>query len=146
MAGTFKTLQGEVVVVMNPVAVKELLSSTEGPVMRYLFTLGERVKIAAIAMAPKKTGNLAAHIVKRFVLLGDQSVVLVGIDGTQVPYAYWVHEGAPPHLIYPSRAPRLVFFSQKLGKTIYMPIGAPVHHPGNKPNRFLLRALASTRV
>lgn len=137
----FKTLTGDVYVVINAAELAAFIRDGHGPVIRYLIVQGEKVKIAAITQAPKETGNLANHIVKRVVVIDGLPEVIVGVDGSTVPYAYWVHEGAPPHVIYPRRAERLVFFSQKAGKVIYMPVGAPVHHPGNRPNRFLVRAL-----
>jgi hypothetical protein len=135
------TISGETYVVMNPAALAELLRGPSGPVVKYVFRQGEKVKIEAITIAPKRTGNLAAHIVKRIVNIGGEPVCVVGIDGKVVPYAYWVHEGSAPHWIFPREADRLVFFSQKAGRVIFMPPGEPVFHPGTKPNRFLVRAL-----
>lgn len=126
-------------VVMNPVAVHELTHGHGGPVVRDLLIRGERVKLEAIRIAPKKTGNMAQHIVKRLVEIGGEPAVIVGPQ--HVAYAVWVHEGAGPHVIRPRNAPQLVFFSQKLGKTVFMGPGREVNHPGNKPNRFLIRAL-----
>lgn len=140
--------------VINPVALAELLRGPTGPVVRDMILRGERVKQEAIRIAPIGTssgpdklglegrhapGNLQRHIVKRVAEDGKGIMVIVGVEN--VPYAIWVHEGSPPHDIYPVRATRLVFFSERAGKVIYMPPGKPVHHPGNKPNRFLIRAL-----
>jgi hypothetical protein len=143
MPQSITTTGGEVVIVMNPAQVARLMHDPNEIVVRDILRRAERVKIRAIELAPKKTGKLASHIVKRLGTFDGETAALVGIDGTSVPYARYVHEGAPPHDIYPSRATRLVFFSQKLGKTIFMPPGAPVHHRGNKPNRFLVRALSA---
>lgn len=133
---TATTLEGKVVVVLDPNKVHTLLTGESGPVVRDLLKRGERVKIRARSYAPRVTGNLADHIVKRLVHLNGGPAVIVGPQG--VSYAKWVHEGTQPHVIYARRAPRLVFFWPKVGRVVAFP---KVNHPGTKPNRFLLRAL-----
>jgi hypothetical protein len=103
--------------------------------VRALTVQGELVRQRAIVEAPIKTGHLRAHIVKRF---DGPERMLVGVQG--VPYAIYVHEGARPHVIRGN--PLLVFYWPKVGKTVYF---RRVNHPGNRPNRFLVRALAAIR-
>lgn len=122
-------------VVLNPVEIQAMIDSPTGPIVRDLFVRGERVKIRAIQEAPSKTGNLRRHIVKRFVLTPAGPRMLVGAE--HVPYAIWVHEGSKPHTIVPRNAPFLVFVGRD-GNLVFTKL---VHHPGNKPNRFLIRAL-----
>lgn len=143
MPRTTTDLQGNVRVILDPVAIAEIVKGPAGPGFRSVIVFGEKVKVVAIAIAPKRSGNLAKHIVKRIVA---GPTVLVGVEN--VAYAVFVHEGARPHLIRPVRAPALVFFWPKVGHVVaFPPFGhGVVHHPGNKPNRFLLKALAKVQV
>lgn len=145
---TSTTVTGEVRVILSPQAVTELLRGTSGPVMRDLFVRGERVKRRAIELAPvgkpdplgrarkQAPGNLRNHIVKRLVQGPTGPEMQVGVEA--VPYALFVHEGARPHRIVARNAPQLVFFWPKVQKVVYT---KAVAHPGNRPNRFLVRAL-----
>lgn len=133
---TVRTLTGDVRVVLNPVEIEALINSPGGPIVRDLFVRGERVKIRAIHEAPKRTRNLANHIVKRLVRgPGGQPQMLVGVE--HVPYALFVHEGTRPHTIEARNASFLVF----VGRDGNLVFTKRVNHPGNKPNRFLIRAL-----
>lgn len=131
-----RSITGQTYVVLDPIAIREL---TEGPeVIRDLIVRAERVKSEAIRIAPRVTGNLASHIVKRLVKNDEGApAVLVGVEG--VPYAIWVHEGAAPHSIDAVNAPFLVFTGRDGG----LVFTKHVDHPGNKPNRFLVRALSA---
>lgn len=136
-------------VVLNPVEIQAMIDGPTGPIVRDLFVRGERVKIRAIQEAPigkpdplgrsrgpgGEPGNLRRHIVKRFVLAGKTPQMWVGAE--HVPYAIWVHEGSQPHEIRPKNGPFLVFMGRD-GNVVFTKL---VHHPGNKPNRFLIRAL-----
>lgn len=137
MAGprTVTTFGGQVFVILNPVAIAELVRSPAGPVMRHIIVVGEKVKQVAILFAPKRTGNMSHHIVKRIVTSGDKPTVLVGVEN--VDYAYWVHEGTIPHDIFPVNA-RVLAFPGSDGQMVFT---QHVSHPGTKPNRFLVRAL-----
>lgn len=155
---TIQTFSGRSFVVVDPVRVAAFVRSPIGPVFREMIIRGERVKIEAVRIAPvgqpndnpqssssadHEPGNLRNHIVKRVGQDARGILVLVGVEN--VPYAIYVHEGAKPHDIYPRNATRLVFFSQRAGQVIFMPPGVPVHHPGNAPNRFLIRALRAAK-
>lgn len=120
-------------IVFSPTGLATALKSPEGPVGREVIIRGERVKQAAIRLAPRKSGNLAAHIVKRITTRNGQIQVLVGVEN--VDYAIWVHEGAQPHTI--TGNPLLVFFWAQAGGIVFF---RSVNHPGNSPNRFLIRA------
>lgn len=137
MAGprTVTTFGGQVFVILNPVAIAELMRSPVGPVMRHMFVVGEKVKIEAIRLAPKRSGNMSQHIVKRTASIDGKPSVLVGVEN--VKYAYWVHEGTVPHDIFPVNA-RVLAFPGRDGKMVFT---QHVSHPGTKPNRFLVRAL-----
>lgn len=134
---TTRTLTGKVFVIIDPVEVQRMMFSGQAGVVRNLFVRGERVKKLAIRLAPKVTGNLADHIVKRLVKSKGKPVMLVGVE--HVPYAVFVHEGTRPHPIDAVHAPFLVFVGRD-GKLVAT---KHVDHPGNKPNRFLVRALTA---
>ncbi len=123
-------------VIINDGATQAMLRSPAGPPARHVIVVGEKVKQEAIRTAPRVTGNLAAHIVKRITTQGGETVVLVGIEN--VPYAIWVVQGANPHPIVARRARVLVFFWERMGELVAFP---SVQHPGNQPNRFLQTAV-----
>jgi hypothetical protein len=143
------TFSGKSYVVLDPLALSALLAGPTGAVTRHLITQGEKVKKRAIELAPvgkpdplgrpksdgTPPGNLRSHIVKRIVHGTKGVTVLVGVWG--VPYARFVHEGAKPHVIRPVRSQYLVFMGSE-GQVVF---AREVNHPGNKPNRFLNRAL-----
>lgn len=142
---TVTTLTGQTFVQLFPAEIAEVINSPIGPVMRHLIVLGEKVKQEAIRIAPKRTGNLSHHIVKRVVRDGGTGAVLVGVEN--VPYAIWVHEGSQPHTIRPRKGTFLVFTlganaGAEEGNVVF---AREVHHPGNRPNRFLVRALKAVQ-
>jgi len=146
------TLSGKSYMVVDPVVLAAVLRSPAGPVYRAMIERGEMVKREAVRLAPVGTpdplgrpkrdgtenGNLRDHIVKRIVTDTNGITVVVGVFG--VPYAYGVHEGNPTHPIYPREDGYglLVFWWPKVNAVVY---SLGVIHPGNAPNRFLIRAL-----
>lgn len=126
-------------VIINQPGMQKLLKSPAGPVARETIVVAEKVKEKAIEFCPKKTRNLSQHIVKRFRSHHGETQVLVGFEN--VPYGIWVHEGANPHTIVPKKGQYLVFQGRD-GSTVF---ARSVNHPGNKPNRFLVRALDAVR-
>lgn len=142
--GTFGTY-----VQIDPAKLADFLRSPNGPVFRMLIEDGEAVKREAVREAPvyqppddysashrdRRAGTLRDSIVKRIATENDQPVVLVG---SADPVAVFVHEGTQPHIIRARNAPLLVFFWKRVGRVVSF---RQVNHPGNQPNRFLLRAL-----
>lgn len=139
-------------VTIDPVKLAELLRGPKGPVYRQLLVDGNRVLVQARIECPKSAagpaipnqsrrgkarqpGDLSRSQVMRVSTFNGEPAVYVG---TQDPIGVYVHEGTSPHRIVPVRARRLVFFSARAGKVIY---AKAVNHPGNKPNRWLLRSL-----
>lgn len=119
--------------------LSKIRALVDGPeVIRDLFVRGERVKQEAIRTAPRKSGNLASHIVKRLVK-NDKGHPAMWVGVENVPYALFVHEGAAPHPIDPVNGQFLVFTGRD-GSLVFT---RHVDHPGNKPNRFLVRALSA---
>lgn len=91
------------------------------------------VEAAAKREAPVRTGNLRRTITSRVEQGGNRGVV-----GTNAVYARPVHEGSRPHTIRATRAKALFW------KGASHPVRV-VKHPGNKPNRFMVRAAESSR-
>lgn len=91
------------------------------------------VEGAAKRETPGRTGNLRRTLTSRVEQGGNRGVV-----GTNAVYARRVHEGFPKHLLYP-RVKKALFW-----KGASHPVRV-VKHPGNKPNRFLVRAAESSR-
>lgn len=134
-------------VVLNPRELAELLRGENGPVIRHLFTLGDKVKDAAkrkvgvsqpdpIPRAkPHKPGTLRDSIIKRVAQDGENVRVQVG---SAVEYALWHHEGTPGgQIIRPIRAKALVFADRE-GNVQYRQM---VVRGATPANRFLVEAL-----
>lgn len=155
--------------VLDPIAVNNLLHGADGPVVRELFVVGELVRqeakrLVGVSTPPpsgvfpsrkrdssgkflkkstssstRKPGALRDSIVKRLVDSPSGPVMQIGSDD---PVALWHHEGTQPHIIRAKNAPKLVFYWARVGKVVAF---VQVHHPGTKPNRFLVNALAVLR-
>lgn len=138
-----QTLTGQVVLTLNPAKMNELLKGPTGPVVRDLFVRGEKVRQRAITECPvgkgPTAGNLRDHHVKRLATENGNPVMLVGV--TSVPYALFVHEGTQPHDIYPRNARVLAFIGSD-GTQVFARV---VHHPGNRPQRWLVRSLPAAK-
>jgi hypothetical protein len=135
-------------VIMNSTALAEVLRGPSGPVYRFMLENGELVKREAQRLCPagqsepgsrsaRSPGTLRDSIVKRIREGSEGPIVEVGSSD---PVMLWVHEGTQPHTI--TGSPLLVFFFAKMGRVVAFP---RVNHPGNKPNRFLLKALEVLR-
>lgn len=126
-------------VIIDGVALQALLSSPTGPVGVYLIEQGEKVKLAAQARAPVRTGCLRDSIVKRFSEDATGLVITIQSDTspcspTRTSYSLFVHEGTDPHDI-----PGAFGIPAPFG------IGgrfAGRFHPGTKAQPFLADALA----
>lgn len=141
-------------VVMDPAKLAEVLRGPSGPVVRRLMEDGQVVKAEARRIVrvynpppggPKRErrpGTLRDSIVTRVVPDADGVAVLVGSEDK---IARIEEEGSTPHLIGPKNATRLVFWSGKAGKVIYMKPGKKVRHPGTTGSHFLTKALQVLR-
>ncbi len=133
---------------LDPVALAAFLRSDDGPLYRRMFALGDEAKAVAVRNAPVSKpdtsgipyrnpkpapGRLRDSIVKRVGTDGRGVYVRVGTVG--VEYAMWVHEGTQPHDIGPRKAKSLVF----QGRSGAVVFAQHVNHPGNQPNRWLIR-------
>lgn len=102
----------------------------------------------------RRSGNLSAHITYEMAEVEDGSVARVGVL-RGVPYARGLEEGNPPHIIRPnlgmvdfssdhySQRPRMLRFIGRNGNVVFT---REVHHPGNKPFRFLRSSLQENKV
>lgn len=81
--------------------------------------------------APVDTGELRNSIERAHA--GLQAMVYSTAD-----HAKPIEFGADPHEITPDKAGALAFFWEKVGEHV---VFAQVDHPGNKPHRFMRRAI-----
>lgn len=129
-------------VVMDPVEVARFLRDKNGPILRELIVLGNRVKteaqkqVGVHELTPgerraRRPGTLRDSIVTRIVEDGPNPAVKVGSDD---PIAFMHHEGTVPHVIRARRKPMLVFYWRRVGAVVAF---KKVNHPGTQPNRYL---------
>jgi len=106
-----------------------------GPVGRSTERLAKETVFRIKALANKRTGAMAAgaHFIK-----GQWSGGIQFDAGTPIPYSLFVDQGAKPHKIEAKNASHLTFFWPKVGHVVHF---KSVNHPGNKPYKFLERAL-----
>ncbi len=135
---------------MDPAKLADVLRGPDGPVMRRLIQDAELVKDEARRLVrvhkpvpqerrTRRPGTLRDSIVKRVRGPGHIQV------GTDDPIAMIEHEGTEGHDIRPRLAPRLVFWSGKHGRVIYMQPGKKVVHPGTTGSKYLTRAMEVLR-
>jgi hypothetical protein len=84
--------------------------------------------------APHRTGRLKDSLTYR-KRLGLTGVALE--FGSNVPYAGYVEEGTPPHIIQPRNA-SVLRFTMRGGETVY---ARSVNHPGTRANPYARRAV-----
>jgi hypothetical protein len=92
---------------------------------------------ARTVTAPIRTGHLRSQIREDQHFFSGLLTMYGGVT-SHADYSAPVHEGARPHPIVPVRARALAFFWERIGEHV---VFARVNHPGNKPNRFLVRAV-----
>jgi hypothetical protein len=116
-----------------PVQFRAFRQSRQQDIGKYLYKLGRRVQVLARADAPVDTGAL-----KRSIYLSyDRGFVNPSVTiGSNLRYAYMVHEGTSPHVIDPANARIMRFVAG--GRVIYV---QRVYHPGTPANNFLERHL-----
>lgn len=134
---------------IDPAKVAQLLRDPNGPMARKLLEDGELVRqeakrrVGVYRPRPggpqraRRPGTLRDSIVKR---LADENGALVVFVGSSDPIALIHHEGTQPHEI-PGN-PWLVFWSDRAKRVVF---AKKVNHPGTRPNRYLVDALAVLR-
>lgn len=84
---------------------------------------------------PYSTGALKRSINWNVTTLRN---TVIGRSGSNLIYAYSVHEGQPAREITPKRAPYLAFFWRRVGKRVRF---LKVNHPGTAPQPYMVQAL-----
>jgi hypothetical protein len=84
-----------------------------------------------------KTGMLERSLGKVRIPAGWE----IGHDSRVAPYARFVHDGTKPHLIFPSKKKALRW----AGGGVFH-FANVVHHPGNKPDKWMDRAAAQAPI
>jgi len=119
-------------------ALDAMLQGPNGDVARFMLRLGNRIRTGAAERCNVDTGRLRSSI---SVALIDGPGCQVGSD---VNYAYWVHEGTAPHVIEaqgmsPRNPTRLHVLSWVgPGGRVFR---RRVNHPGYRGNPFLRDAM-----
>jgi hypothetical protein len=128
-----------------------LLKGASGPVYRMMIRGAEDVRQEAKRLVgvhnpvpgerrARRPGTLRDSIVKRPAKTSDGDIIFY--VGSNDPIARIHHDGTPPHIIVAKRARRLTFYWPKVGRVVSF---RSVHHPGTKPNRYLIDALRVLR-
>lgn len=116
--------------------MNHLRQDRDGEVGRDLYRRGLRLQALAKASAPIESGRLKESIYLRYSKGASNPSIIVG---SELNYAYYVHEGVRPHQIMPDQPGRMLRF-QVNGRIVY---ATKVNHPGQAPQRYLTRHLRS---
>jgi hypothetical protein len=123
-----------VITKMYEKGILQLYATPRAPVARHINGIANTTVKLARKYVPKRTRRLQRSIRKNSMYVTPYGVEIQ--VGSQLRYAQVQHDGGPPHIIRPNRAKYLRF---KIGgRWITTSV---VHHPGNKPTRYLTRAL-----
>lgn len=117
--------------VPSPAGFAQVLDSPTGVVGKDLVRRVLAVQSMAKGLCPVRSGRLRSSI--RWRIERDARGP-VGIVGTDVEYAYWVHEGTGPHPIEARDALALYWEGAE------HPV-VSVNHPGTRPRPFLRDSL-----
>lgn len=125
-------MPSDVTYVGNAVGFSRAFQSWSGPVGQHLRGATVAVRLAAIADAPKRTGELALGHQTDY---GHHGQDLESKIVATSPHARFVIKGTNPHIIRPKDiGGKLVFFWPKVGRVVRL---SKVRHPGNDPNNYL---------
>lgn len=103
---------------LKPGNVERFIHSPDGPLWRWLFRFGNRVRNGAVLRANVRTGNMRARM---YLTMRDSAAGPVARIGNDAAYARYVHEGrgeiiAPPGHVLRWVAPDgRVVFSRRSG-------------------------------
>lgn len=125
----------------DPVALDRVLRGPDGPVARDIQRRTRNVQLKARELVPKRTHVLERNILTRLEV-HSQGVLGRVIAGAQLQNAraVWMELGTRPHDIVPVKGTALSFVVQ--GRRVVV---RKVRHPGNRPYRYLTRALEEAR-
>lgn len=118
----------------NKAGIDQLLYDRTGPVQLHIANTGRKIEGTARRKVGVKSGHLKGTIGSRLTP-GRPKGWNVEVFAT-ASYAVFHHSGTRPHIIRPKTAKVLRF--QVGGATVF---AQEVHHPGTKPNPFLLDAM-----
>lgn len=113
----------------NEPAMDHLLNEASGDVGRHLEVIGLKVQAGAKLLVKRRTGRLARSIYLNHARDARGQYIQVG---SNVRYAFVVHEGDRPHIIT-AHAGRVLRF-QVGGRIVYARL---VHHPGSTGRKYL---------
>ena len=130
-------------VTLNQDGVRELLSSSQGPVAREMASLTRQVQNRAKQKVGVDTGRLRSSVTGVVNATGDK---VVGTVGSSVQYAGYHHQGTgvygPRGRPIKARPGRVLVFTPKGASTVVY----TKQVRGSKPNPFLLDALREVLV
>ena len=112
------------------------LNQPSGEVGKYLDKIGNEILTIARSRAGVRTGRLKASLHKRHLRDSRGQYMWVG---SEVPYAYYHHEGTRPRVVTPRNSKVLRFTTR--GRVVYT---HAANHPGTRANRYLSDALKTT--
>lgn len=124
-------MAGQQFITINPAATRTLATQSAGP---YVAALTEKVAMRARALAP---GSMKTKI--RAIHTGGPAPL--GIVVSDHPASVFVIKGTKKHDIRSKRPGGFLKFTPNSGGDAVF--ARVVHHPGNKPNDFLTKALLS---
>lgn len=114
-----------------------LIAKGQAAILAAVTESAEHLVGAAMDATPTKTGTLKGSIHVDSVQAGGNTVkATVATGGESSEYAIPIHEGSAPHIIRPKNKQALAF-----GGIVVK----SVHHPGNKPYKYLEGPLLAGR-
>lgn len=122
-------------VVLNKAEVRRTAMSLGQKSVRQVTHLVNNQAVQNAPGGPYSTGPLKRSIGWQVRFMGTR---VEGRSGSKLDYAFYVHEGTPPHRIRARSRPNLRFYWRKAGR---MFTGPYVNHPGQKAQPFLTDAL-----
>lgn len=126
----------------DPVALDRVLRGPDGPIVRDVQRRTRNVQLKAKDLAPKRSRDLERNILSR-VGIDARGVLGRVIAGEQLPdaRAVWMEAGTRAHEIRPKQPSGTLSFLVQ-GKRVW---ARKVQHPGNRPYRYMIRALEEAR-
>jgi hypothetical protein len=117
---------------LNRGRIERMLRLPGGLVYRNMERRVRRVEAEAIRRAPGSMGDDIRSSIRR-----DPGGDFRGVISLRHPAAIYVTGGTRPHIIRPRKKGGVLRFMVD-GQVVYARV---VHHPGTKPNNFLIEAL-----
>lgn len=122
-------------VVLNKAEVRRTAMSLGQKSVRQVTRLTHSQAVENAPGGPYSAGVLKRSIGWQVRFMGTR---VEGQSGSDLDYAWYVHQGTQPHRIRARTKPNLRFYWRKAGRTF---TGPYVNHPGQKAQPFLTDAL-----